>query len=363
MKWYNSISTFLNCAIPNIRATRKVNLALLTCSILSRRQLSLSVLARELARSSLTRTSSHHHNKKRLFRFLSNHRLDPFQTQTAMMPHIVSTARLKGLTPIMIDWSDLGRGFNGLFAAVCFRKRGLPLLSWVSRSEELNPSQNRLEEMFIRRLVTHLPNTVRPLILADRGFGRASLLLFIQRLPSFSGYPVDYVIRLKKDVIVQSEEFRCRLRDYPLRKRRIVFVPGVKYRQDGAVTTNLVLFWGSGHKNPWYLATSLSDARLAVKMYRKRMQPEQYFRDGKQRFSLASTTVTTSSRLQRLLLGVVLACVVLILVGMRVSPSFRKQVCSWGKFGVLHLGLEYYFAYYEPPPYYLGITPFQTGYV
>ena len=42
----------------------------------------------------------------------------------------------------MIDWSDLGRGRNGLFAAVCFRFRGLLLLSWVCRPEELDPSQN-----------------------------------------------------------------------------------------------------------------------------------------------------------------------------------------------------------------------------
>ena len=70
---------------------------------------------------------------------------------------------------------------------------------------------------------------------------------------------------------------------------------------------NLVLYWGARHKEPWYLATTLSDAHLAVKMYRMRMQPEQYFRDGKQRFDLDAATVTTSRRLQRLLVGVLMA--------------------------------------------------------
>ena len=32
----------------------------------------------------------------------------------------------------MIDWSDLGQQRSGLFAAVCYRKRGLPLLSWAT---------------------------------------------------------------------------------------------------------------------------------------------------------------------------------------------------------------------------------------
>ena len=258
---------------------------------------------RAVACSALPVSHSHRHSKKRLFRFLSNDKFDPLSTQAKMMPHIIRAARIKGLTPIMIDWSDLGRGFNGLFAAVCFRRRGLPLLNWVARPEELNPSQNRLEEMFIRRLVTHLPVTVRPLIVADRGFGRASLLLFLQRLPALSGYPVEYIVRLKGDAIVQSGEFRG-----------------------------------------------------------KRMQPEQYFKDGKQRFDMDSTTVTTSGRLGRLLLGVAIACVALILVGMRASASFRRKVCSWGRLGVLHLGLEYYLAMLNPPLKYFGIPHPQSGY-
>lgn len=216
MRWYTIIDLFLYYVVPDLRATRRVNLALLTSAILSRRRLSLATLARAIACSTLPVSHSHRHSKKRLFRFLSNDKFDPLSTQTKMMPHIIGAARIKGLTPIMIDWSDLGRGFNGLFAAVCFRGRGLPLLSWVARPDELNPSQNRLEEMFIRRLVTHLPATVHPLILADRGFGRASLLLFLQRLPGLSGYPVEYVVRLKGDVIVQSDEFIGRLRNYRL---------------------------------------------------------------------------------------------------------------------------------------------------
>ncbi len=80
----------------------------------------------------------------------------------------------------MIDWSDPDQRRNGLFAAVCFRGRRLPLLSWVSTPEELDPSQNRVEEFFIGQLLRRLPTTVRPLLLPDRGFGRASLIRLVQ---------------------------------------------------------------------------------------------------------------------------------------------------------------------------------------
>ena len=87
-----------------------------------------------------------------------------------------------------------------------------------------------------------------------------------QTVVSHTGYPVDYVIRLEGDVVVQSTDypssgFRGRLRDYPLRKGRILFWPQTLYRPDGAAVINLGLYWARGHREPWYLATSLTNPR------------------------------------------------------------------------------------------------------
>ena len=359
MGWYHRIAIFLNYSLPEVRATRRTDPALLTVSILQRRVPAISVLVRAWH---IQLPYSHHQRKKRLFRFLSNDRFDTVAVQTGLLGPICQAAKLRGLTPIMIDWSDLGQGRNGLFAAVCFRGRGLPLLSWVSTPEELDPSQNRVEEFFLRRLLYHLPTTIRPLLLADRGFGRASLIHFLQEMPHHTGYPADYVIRIRGDVVVHSAHYRGRLRNYALRKGRILFWPQTLYRSDGAAVINLVLYWARGHREPWYLATSLTDPRKAVRMYRKRMQPEQYFKDGKQRFGLNRSTVTTTDRLQRLLVGLLLACCLLILMGMRASPTFRRKVCSRGKLGILHLGYEYYLATPDPPANLFAIQRNQTGY-
>ncbi len=247
MSWYHRIATFLNDALPQVRATRRTNLALLTVAILERRALAISVLVRAWR---VELPYSHHQRKKRLFRFLSNTGFDTVAVQTALLGLICQAARLRGLTPIMIDWSDLGQGRNGLFAAVCFRGRGLPLLSWVSTPAELDPSQNRVEEFFIGRLLRHLPTNIRPLLLADRGFGRASLIRFLQQMPRHTGYPADYVIRLKGDVVVQSADYRGRLRDYRLPKGRILFWPQTLYRSDGAVVINLVLYRPAAIESP-----------------------------------------------------------------------------------------------------------------
>ena len=130
-------------------------------------------------------------------------------------------------------------------------------------------------------------------------------------MPRHTGYPVDCVIRLR-----------------------------------GGVVINPVLYWARGHRDPWYLA----DPHQVARMYRKRMQPERYFKDGKQHFGLNRSTVTTTGRLQRLL------------AGMRASPAFRRQVCSRGKLGILHLGYEYYVATPDLPDNLFAIQRHQTGY-
>jgi hypothetical protein len=92
------------------------------------------------------------------------------------------------------------------------------------------------------------------------------------------------------------------------------------------------------------------------------MQPERYFKDGKQRFGLDRSTVATTSRLQRLLVALLLACCLLMLAGMRVSATFRRRVCSRGKLGILHLGWKYYLATPDPPQQLFTPTLHQTGY-
>ena len=113
-----------------------------------------------------------------------------------------------------------------------------------------------------------------------------------------------------------------------------------------------------------FLATSLTNPRQAVRMYRKRMQPEQYFKDGKQRFGLNRSTATTTDRLQTASggrVGLLLASCLLILLGVRSSPTFRRQVCSRGNLGILRLGYEFYPATPGPPDDLVTTQRNQTG--
>ena len=67
--WYHRITTFLNYSLPQLRATRRTNLALLAVAILVWRALTTSVLVRA---SRFEMPYSHHQRKERFFLFLSN---------------------------------------------------------------------------------------------------------------------------------------------------------------------------------------------------------------------------------------------------------------------------------------------------
>ena len=69
------------CA-PQVRATRRTNLTLLTAAILDRHTLAISVLVRACL---IQVPCSHHQGEKRLFRFLSNPRFDTMAVQTALL--------------------------------------------------------------------------------------------------------------------------------------------------------------------------------------------------------------------------------------------------------------------------------------
>lgn len=235
MPWYHRIAAFLNYSLPQLRSTRRTNLARLTVAILEGRALAISVLARAWR---VELPYSHHQRKKRLSRFRSNTGFDTVAAQTALLAPICQGARLRGLAPIMIDWSDLGQGRNGLFS-----RSGTAPAQLGVHTGRVGPVPEPGGGV-LHRSVAASPAHQPPASAFGRPrLGTGQLDPFGAAAAQHTSYPVDYVIRPKGDVVVQNTDYRGRLRDYTLRKGRILFWPQTLYRSDGAVVINLVLYW------------------------------------------------------------------------------------------------------------------------
>jgi hypothetical protein len=273
------------------------------------------------------RSTAAKHAVKRAWRFCDNDRVEP----SAVMRSVVARLTKKRKKPLLValDWTDVGR-FHTLMAAAVMRGRAVPLL-WASYTDgQLFRSRNALEEGLLRLLVSTLPEGVRVILLADRGFGRTELA------NTCRGLGVRFLIRICPDVRVDHPSFCGVLRDYPVKKGMWRVLAAAAYRADRAATLSVVVRWRhrlpANRDEPWFLMTDLSgNAVRLTNLYARRTAVEELFRDAKgSRYGLGLryAQLTRPARLDRLIL--VLALAIILLVGLGPVARGRFRPSAWG---------------------------------
>lgn len=188
MPWYYRAKAAINTAMPFLAATQRTNLALLVSAILKKQTLCLSELARAYPTPEKRRVRAPKHNLlhrlKRLWRFVDNERVDAMEVQIALVEYTI--ARLgypRRMIGLAIDWTMFNTvtpsgeriRYQVLRIAVPRRGRALPLLQLAYDRDDLPAkSENQLEQDALMAVVSTLPRKVRPMVLADRGFARAT---------------------------------------------------------------------------------------------------------------------------------------------------------------------------------------------
>ena len=184
-----------------------------------------------------------------------------------------------------------------------------------------------------------IPPQVKVILLADRGLGRTELARFCQR------HGFNYVIRIQPNVHVNCASYRGTLLDYPVHRGICKLLQSVAYRSHHAVTQNIVIRWvrdlPKKRDECWFLMTDLDAGPAQIsKLYRPRMTIEELFRDQKNKrngWSLRDTRITRADRLDRLLLILAIAYLLLCGIGLIAlqtrspghwSSSTRNNECS-----------------------------------
>jgi hypothetical protein len=250
------------------------------------------------------------HKIKRVDRFLGNERVDLAALSQALL---VWATRVGGRLLLALDWTDLPGGKKRLSLAVPTRGRALPIHCRVVDPRQMAKSQNSLEEGFLRELVTLLPPGEKPVIVADRGFGRTGLMKTLKRLG------LSFVIRVPSNAVFRHRGRKHYLKTFPLRRGQTLWLPGVEYRDEHPVGVNLVLTWRQRMKERWVLVTDLNDPpRQIIADYGRRMQIEETFRDTKSvrwGFHFRHVRLSQSGRYERLMMVLGLAYLFLMAVG------------------------------------------------
>ena len=289
------------------------------------------------------------HQIKRCWRFCANDRVETADAMRGIVTRLLKKRSKKKKLLIAVDWVDI-KGFQTLVASVVLKGRSTPI-GWASTTNHVydgHRSRNAFEESLLLVLRDMIPRTIPVVILADRGFGRTALATFCQQ----QGF--GYIIRIAPKVTVRLHGFHGQLLDYPVYKGIAKVLKRVSYRSDGVVTQNVVVHWRRNlpkkRDECWFLMSDQpGNAHQLCNLYGRRMTIEQLFRDDKSKrngWSLRDTQITQPQRLDRLLLILAIAYLLLCGIGLiakrKLTPSAwcstnRNHECSIYTIGLIML--------------------------
>ena len=323
--WVRSVCTV------TLRKSQAKTLSVLVAAALTVSRVSLANLGRALPGESWAK-----HKIKRAGRFLANDRIEVSTAMAGVLAPLLKRWR-KGYKnkPLVVslDWTDI-RGLQVLMAAAVVQGRSIPLL-WASCSKNVwdgHKSRNSFEEALLLLLRNLIPRTLglEIVLLADRGFGRTELGRFCQQ----QGF--HYVIRIQPKVWIQVGSVKTRLDQYPVSRGICRRLNDVLYHVvHHPLPQHVIVRWKPGlpprRDACWYLMTDLpQSARTLSDLYAKRMEIEEFFRDVKNRrqgWALRDTGITDPDRLDRLIL--ILAIAYLLLVGLGLHARCYHRNGRW----------------------------------
>jgi hypothetical protein len=307
------------------------------------------------------------HRIKAVDRFLGNGKVDLDTLWVSLLA--IATSGVRRLY-VLLDWTDLDGRHEVLQAAVCYGGRAVPVAWATARKGHYLRSRNRMESTLCTTIKALLPVGVELVIVADRGFARASLFRALRRAG------IHFIIRIRREVHLLDDSGRGPVAKRRVRRGQTRDFPAARYGEDARVRLRCVVTLGrsDGKKqpqSPWYLATSLMPWQLpaidVVAGYKRRMRIEHNFRDHKSyRFGLQLRGVTLSSadRYDRLLAIAAVALLLLMCLGATVEDhglhrQFKANTDPRRTHSLLQLGLAYlHRALIDKPAQWLLLTSF-----
>lgn len=331
---HREIERWVESSFTTLRRSQQKTLAAIVFGALAVGHVTLAALGRAMAGPARAK-----HRIKRVDRFLANRRIEPTEAMRGVVAQLLRPRKKRAI--IAVDWVDIRQRLV-LVAALCLPGRAVPLCWAAYEKWQLYKSQNQLEEGLFLVLRSLIPAGVKVTIVADRGFGRAELARFLDE----QGF--GYVLRVKGKTYIRSGAYAGTITALGLCPESCRWLPEVDYRKTRSIRTRLAILWRRGAREPWILISNVaSSADAAAAAYERRMRIEELFRDQKNvrnGWALRQVEIGTIERLERLLLVLAAAYLLLVMAGLAVgrqfdprdwSSSSKAGTCSFWQLGRL----------------------------
>ena len=326
-----SVVPWIVSLCPLLRRSQSKTLAELVMGAMSARRVSQADIGRSLRTEALPK-----HSIKRVSRFVGNNRVCIAEGCRGLV-RLAAKSSGRCLV-IVVDWVDVGP-YKVLKAAVPLRGRAVPILFAAYPKWKLRKSQNAFEEAFFVLLATLLPARTWAIVVADAGFPRADLV------PVLTGLGMNHVIRANTGACFSSERFGGRLSEHGVKEGGHRDLGWGHYTSTRPVGRRVIVRWERGYEEPLILGTDLMwNWRKVVDVFKRRMMIEELFRDEKNiryGWGLRQMKVSTAERLERMLLVLAFAYLLLLMIGLVCRENMseahwasavtksRKQACGF----------------------------------
>ena len=271
----SQILAWLVANVQQMRHSRRKTLSMLVGAALQMKGVGVLALGRAMAGQVAAK-----HCIKRVWRFLRNEELEVEALNAALFHSLRPPT---GRTIILVDWTDIDP-FQQLVFSMPRNGRALPFLSLTIKKGTSTQAQEgamiAAEKQGMETLARMIPADLKPIIVADRGFGNTRWLGEIQK----RGW--HWVQRLSHIHTVNLSTHFGSLKELGIRRGWHARDWGwgtLDEKQWGPV--RLVTVFDREAKEAWYLVTDLEFDPPAeiVRIYKRRMWIEAMFRDLKNR--------------------------------------------------------------------------------
>ncbi len=223
-----------------------------------------------------------------------------------------------GHVVVLADWTDR-HPFQQLVLAVPRNGRALPIYcATVAKGDGSGKHDGLMieaEREALEALARMCGDTIRPILIADRGFGPPRWLGDIQNRGWY------FVQRISRELYVETEHYMGNLYELGIRRG---WTP--HHWGEGTMTNKhfgpvrLTTVYDRDANEPWFLVSNLEakTPRAIVNLYKRRMWIEAMFRDLKNRnwgLGMDHTRLTKAERLDRHFLILALAYIFLCAFG------------------------------------------------
>jgi len=257
---------------------------------------------------------------RRMERFLDNGAVRVRSWYEPIARWLVSAASVTGEIALVWDSTKVSAHHRLVLVGIAYRQRVIPLAwTWVRNSRGHCSTHLQLALLSYVRML--LPADAHVSLVGDCEFGHMPLVMTLQE------WSWDYVLRQSGHQLVDMADELDWLRlDALIQRGQWRFLHDVHLTASHQVPTHLLLAWERRYPTPWLLATNLTNPRLILRLYHRRMWIEETFADLKDNgFDLERSALEHFLRLSRLTLAVMLLYVWFLAFGADLVQHNRRS--------------------------------------